>query len=152
MGEKKIADNRRVRHDYQVLERFEAGIELQGTEVKSLRAGQVNFRDSYAEVRNGQLYWISGHIAHYKQGNIWNHDEGRLRRLLMHKREIRRLGSQIDEKGLTLVPLRLYFKDGVAKMELGLCRGKQRGDKRAALREREQAREIDRAVKQVRRR
>lgn len=152
MGEKKIADNRRARHDYQVLERFEAGIELRGTEVKSLRAGHVNFRDSYAEVRAGQLYWVSGHIAPYEQGNIWNHSEDRPRRLLMHKREILRLGSQVDEKGLTLVPLRLYFKDGVAKMELGLCRGKQRADKRAALREREQAREIDRAVKQVRRR
>ena len=152
MGEKKIADNRRARHDYQVLERFEAGIELQGTEVKSLREGHVNFRDSYAEVRGGELYWVSGHIAPYTQGNIYNHREDRPRRLLMHKREILRLGSQVDEKGLTLVPLRLYFKDGRAKMELGLCRGKQRSDKRATLREREQAREIDRAVKQVRRR
>lgn len=150
MGEKIIADNRRARRDYQVLERFEAGIALQGTEVKSLREGKISLKDSYATVENGEMVLIGAHISPYEKGNIWNHDPERPRTLLMHKREILRLGSQVAEKGLTLVPLRVYFSRGKVKVELGLCRGRHTTDKRAVIREREVLREMGRAVKQVR--
>lgn len=151
MGEKTIVQNRRARHDYHVLEKFEAGIELRGTEVKSLRAGQITLKDSFADIERGQIFLIGTHINPYEQGNINNHDPERPRRLLMHKREIARLGQVVAEKGFTLIPLRLYFKEGRAKVEIGLCRGKQTGDKRVAIRERETKREIERAVKHVRR-
>ena len=117
MGEKLVVQNRRARHEYQVLDSFEAGIELRGTEVKSLRAGQMTLKDSYADLQQGQLYLVGAHINPYEKGNIYNHDPERPRRLLMHKREIEKLGSQIAEKGLTLIPLRVYFKDGRAKVE-----------------------------------
>lgn len=147
MGEKIIVTNRRARHDYHILEKFEAGIELRGTEVKSLRAGHVVLKDSYADVVNGELFLIGAHINPYEQGTVWNHEPERDRRLLMHKREIRRLASQTAEKGLTLVPLRLYFKQGRAKVEIALCRGKHTVDKRRAIQEREVKREMDRAVR-----
>ncbi len=146
MAEKVIASNRRARHDYEVLETHEAGVALQGTEVKSLRAGHITFKDSFVDTRAGQLIWVGGHISPYEQGNIYNHPPERDRKLLMHKREIMRLSSQIAEKGLTLVPLRLYFKHGIVKIEIGLCRGKKAHDKRATLREREMQREADRYV------
>ncbi len=149
-GEKLVLLNRRALHDYQVLERFEAGIELRGTEVKSLRAGRISLKDSYAEVSRSEMYLLGAHISPYEKASVWNHDPERPRKLLMHKREIVRLGSQVAEKGLTLIPLRVYFKRGMAKIELGLCRGKRLADKRAALRQREQEREIDRALKQFR--
>lgn len=142
MGEKIIAVNRRARHDYHVLEQYETGIELRGTEVKSLRAGRITLKDSYGDVIDGELYLIGAHISPYEQGNIYNHAPERRRKLLMHKREIRRLGGVIAEKGLTLVPLRVYFKQGKAKIELGLCRGKTGVDKRDAIRERDIRREI----------
>ncbi len=151
MGEKTIVQNRRARHDYHILERFEVGISLQGTEVKSIRAGHITLKDSYAEVEGGEMYLVGVHIAPYEQGNIYNHDPERRRKLLMHKREILRLGQTIAEKGFTLVPLRVYFKNGRAKVEIGLCRGKQTVDKRHAIREREQAREVDRAIKDLKR-
>ena len=133
-----------------MLDSFEAGIELRGTEVKSLRAGQMTLKDSYADLQQGQLYLVGAHINPYEKGNIYNHDPERPRRLLMHKREIEKLGSQIAEKGLTLIPLRVYFKDGRAKVELGLCRGKQTHDKRGTIRERDAKREMDRAIKGAR--
>lgn len=151
MAEKLIATNRKARHEYHVLEHFEAGIALQGTEVKSLRDGKVNFKDSFAEIREGEVFLQGLHINPYEQGNIYNHDPERTRKLLLHKREILKLASQVYEKGLTLVPLKLYFKQGKAKVEIGLCRGKQKADKRATIREREVKREMDRAVKSVRR-
>ena len=149
-GEKIIAKNRRAWHNYHVIDRYEAGIELRGTEVKSLRNGQVTLKDSYAEVRGGEMYLVNAHINPYEQGNIYNHDPERPRRLLMHKREITRLGSRVAEKGLTLVPLRLYFKRGRVKVEIGLCKGKHTVDKRDALRDRDIKRETDRMIKDAR--
>ncbi len=151
-GQKMVTENRRARHDYHVLERFEAGIALRGTEVKSLRDGKMMLKDSYAEVRQGEMYLVGAHISPYEQGNLYNHEPERARKLLLHKREIVRLGAQVAEKGLTVVPLRVYFTKGIAKVELGLCRGKQSFDKRATVRERDEKRELDRAVKQFTRR
>jgi len=145
-GEKLIADNRRARRDYQILERFEAGIELRGTEVKSLRAGHVTLKDSYAQVEEGEMFLVGVYISPYEQGNIYNHDPERSRRLLLHKREILKLGQRVAEKGLTLVPLRVYFKRGRVKIEIGLCRGKLGVDKRETIRERDLQREAERDV------
>ncbi|HIJ73520.1 MAG TPA: SsrA-binding protein SmpB [Candidatus Hydrogenedentes bacterium] len=152
MAEKNVAQNRRARRDYHVLERFEAGIELRGTEVKSLRAGNITLKDSYADIEDGEVYLIGTHINPYEQGNIYNHDPERKRRLLMHKRETLRLGAQIAEKGFTLIPLRVYFKRGRAKVELGLCRGKHAVDKRVAIRERDIQRDTERALRDAKRR
>jgi len=149
-GEKTVAQNRRARRDYHVLERHEAGIELQGTEVKSLRQGHITLKDSYADLENGELFLLNAHISPYEQGNIHNHDPERPRRLLMHKREIFRLGARVDERGLTLVPLRVYFKRGRVKVELGLCKGKHTVDKRDAIRERDIKRETEREIKDAR--
>src|SRR3989441_13019285 len=145
------ATNRRARHEYSILETFEAGLALRGTEVKSLRAGLVNFKDSYATVRNGEVWLLGCHINPYSHGTDANHDPERDRKLLLHANEISRLGGKISEKGLTLVPLRLYFKDGRAKVEIGLARGKKLHDKRAALREREGRREMDKTARAARR-
>jgi SsrA-binding protein len=150
MSEKVITTNRRAFHDYQILDRIEAGIVLQGTEVKSLRAGNITLKDAFAQVREGEMYLVNAHIKPYEQGNIYNHDPDRDRKLLLHKEEIIRLGSRIQEKGLTLVPLRMYFKRGRVKVELGLCKGKRAHDKRAALREREVQKEMDRAIREFR--
>ncbi|SRR5581483_1837351 len=146
-----IATNRRARHEYEILETVEAGLVLRGTEVKSLRAGQVNFKDGYATVRNGEAWLVGCHISPYSHGTDANHDPQRDRKLLLHGREIARLAGKIAERGLTLVPLRIYFKGGRAKLELGLARGKKLHDKRSALREREVRREMDRAVRAGRR-
>jgi len=150
-GDRPIATNRRARHEYEILETVEAGLVLRGTEVKSLRAGLVNFKDSYASVRNGEGWLLGCHISPYSHGSDANHDPERDRKLLLHKREIARLGGKISERGLTLVPLRLYFKDGRAKVELGLARGKKLHDKRASLREREVRREMDKTARAARR-
>jgi SsrA-binding protein len=148
-GTKQIAANRKALHDYFVLERFEAGIELTGTEVKSIRAGTLNLKDCYARVKNGEL-WVHGmHISPYKQGSYFNADPDRDRRLLMHKREIIRLGSRVQQEGLALVPLSLYFKDSKVKVELGLCKGKKLYDKRNDAAEKSARREIDRKMKEV---
>jgi SsrA-binding protein len=149
MGEKVIAQNRRARHEYHVLEHFEAGIELVGTEVKSLREGHITLKDSYADVENGQMFLVGVHINPYEQGNIYNHEPERIRRLLMHKREIVKLGARVAEKGLTLIPLSVYFKQGRVKVEIALCQGKHTVDKRDTIREREVKREIEREVKRA---
>jgi SsrA-binding protein len=147
MTEKLIADNRKARHEYALLDRFEAGIVLTGTEVKSLREGRATLSQAYADVRDGEA-WIQGaEIAIYDQGNRANHDPTRPRKLLLHRREIDRLYGQIREKGLTLVPTRLYFKDGRVKVELALARGKNTVDKRRTLVERDAKRQIERAFK-----
>ena len=148
---RQIATNRRARHEYEILETVEAGLVLRGTEVKSLREGLVNFKDSYASFRNGEGWLLGCHISPYSHGTDANHDPERDRKLLLHKREIARLGGKISERGLTLVPLRLYFKDGRAKVEIGLARGKKLHDKRAALREREVRREMDKTARAARR-
>jgi SsrA-binding protein len=145
--EKVVATNRRARHDYDILETFEAGLVLQGTEVKSLRAGQVTFKDSYATIQNSEAWLVGCHISPYRQGGYANHDPERRRKLLLHRREVNRLFGKTAERGLTIVPLRLYFKDGRAKLEVGLARGKRVHDKRAALRERETRREMDKELR-----
>lgn len=150
-GDRTVATNRRARHEYEILETFEAGLVLRGTEVKSLRAGQVTFKDAYATVRNDEIWLVGCHISPYSHGTDANHDPERDRKLLLHAREIARLGGKTAERGLTLVPLRVYFKRGRAKLELALARGKKLHDKRSALREREVRREMDRAVRAVRR-
>ena len=151
MGEKVIAQNRRARRDYRVLEKHEAGIALRGTEVKSLRQGKMTLKDSYVDVRGGELYLVHAHIPPYEHGSVFNHDPERDRKLLMHKREIIRIGSKVAEKGLTLVPLRVYFKNGRVKVEVGLCRGKHQTDKRAVIKEREAKVEMERAMKAAQR-
>ncbi len=142
-----IATNRRARHEYSILETYEAGLVLRGTEVKSLRAGLVNFKDSYATVRNGEVWLLGCHINPYSHGTDANHDPERDRKLLLHAKEISRLTGKVAERGLTLVPLKLYFKSGRVKLELGLGRGKKLHDKRSTLREREVQREMDRAAR-----
>ncbi len=146
-GNRTIADNRKARHDYFVLESYEAGIELAGTEVKSIREGGVNLKDCYCRVDNGELMVYGMHISPYTKGNIFNKDPLRTRRLLMHKKEILKLHYRIKQDGLTLVPLSLYFKGSNVKVQLGLCRGKKNYDKRAAAAAREMNREADRAMK-----
>lgn len=147
MGEKLVTQNRQARRNYHVLGTYEAGIELRGTEVKSLRAGNMTLKDSYADVQSGELFLVGAHISPYEQGNRFNHDPERPRRLLMHKREITRLDSQIREKGLTLIPLRVYFKKGRVKVQLGLCKGKHTYDKRQTIQDREMKRDLGRALK-----
>jgi SsrA-binding protein len=145
--EKLIASNRRARHNFDILETYEAGLVLRGTEVKALRDGRADLKESYARVEGGEAWLVGCHISHYTQGNRANHDPLRPRKLLLHKREIGRLLGKIMEKGLTLVPLRLYFKAGRAKVEIGLARGRKTLDKRHAIREREERREMERAVR-----
>jgi SsrA-binding protein len=147
MAEKLITDNRRARHDYQLLERFEAGLVLTGTEVKSLREGRATLGQAYADVRDGEAWLHGAEIAVYEQGNRANHEPTRSRKLLLHRREIDRLYGQVREKGLTLVPTRLYFKDGRVKIELALARGKDTIDKRRAVADRDAKRQIERAMK-----
>jgi len=140
--EKVIATNRKAYHNFSILERYEAGLVLRGTEVKSLREAQVNFKDCYAAIDNGEAWLVGCHITPYHHGSDANHDPERKRKLLLHRREIGRLLGKVAERGLTLVPLRLYFKGGRAKVELGLARGKKLHDKRAAIRERDERREL----------
>lgn len=149
MSFKTIAQNKKARHDYTIEETFEAGIQLTGTEVKSCRAGNVSLQESYAKVENSEIWLLNGHIAPYEAGNRFNHDPRRSRRLLMHKREIRRLLQATEAKGLTLVPLRFYFKGPNIKVELGLCRGKAKQDKREAMKERIHMDEARRAIKNI---
>ena len=148
MTGKTVIENRKARHDYFVEETYEAGIALTGTEVKSLRAGRVNLRDSFARVENGELILHNVHISPYEQGNRFNHEPLRPRKLLMHKKEIIRIFSKIREKGLTLIPLKIYFNDkGKAKVEVALAKGKKHYDKRQDIAERDAQRDIDRAMK-----
>ena len=142
-----IAANRKAFHDFFIEDKFEAGIALVGTEVKSLREGRVNLRDAYAEIRGGEVYLVGVHISPYEQGNVWNHDPVRPRKLLLHGHEIVRLQQKINERGYTLVPTRLYFRGSRVKVELGLARGKKQYDKRADLARRDAERDIQRALR-----
>ena len=146
-GTKVVAENRRARHDFHLLERLEAGVALTGTEVKSLREGRATLQGAFGEVRDGEVWLVGAHIAEYAQGNVANHDPDRDRKLLLHRREISSLIGKVSERGLTLVPTRLYFKDGRAKVELALARGKEARDKRRDIAEREAKRQIERALK-----
>ncbi|MCG9967567.1 SsrA-binding protein SmpB [Pelotomaculum terephthalicicum JT] len=148
MGYKTVTENRKARHEYHVIETFEAGLALTGTEVKSLRAGRANLQDSYARVENAELLLYNMHISPYDQGNQFNHEPKRTRKLLMHKVEILRLLGKAREKGLALIPLKVYFKDGIAKVELALAKGKKIYDRRDDIAARDARREIDRAVKE----
>ena len=150
-GEKLIADNRRARHDYHLLDRFEAGLVLTGTEVKSLREGKATLQQAFAEVRDGEAWLLGLHVPEYGQGNRSNHEPDRSRKLLLHRREIDRLYGQVREKGVTLVPTKLYFKDGRVKVELALAKGKELRDKRRDIAERDARRQIDRELKSLRR-
>lgn len=147
-GTKQITSNRKAFHDYFVLERFEAGIELFGTEVKSIRAGTVNLKDSFGAVKDGELFVRGMHVSPYEKGNIFNRDPLRPRRLLMHKREILRLHAKVMQDGMALIPLSLYFKDGRVKLELGLCKGKKLHDKRDSAAQSSAKREIERTLKE----
>jgi SsrA-binding protein len=149
-GVKPIAENRRARHDYHLLDRYEAGLQLTGTEVKSLRDGRVTLAQSYADVRDGEVWLVGAHIDEYKQGNVANHEPDRDRKLLLHRREIDSLIGQVQEKGLTLVPTRMYFKNGRAKLELAVARGKEQRDKRRDIAKRDAQRDIDRAFRRRR--
>jgi SsrA-binding protein len=144
---KLIADNRRARHDYVLLERVEAGLVLTGTEVKSLRDGHVQIGHAYADVRGNELWLVGASISDYAQGSVGAHAPERDRKLLLHRREIEDLAAKVREKGLTLVPTRLYFKNGRVKVELALGRGKERADKRRAIAERDAQRQMERALK-----
>lgn len=150
-GEKLIASNKKAFHDYFILQKFEAGIELRGTEVKALREGAVNLKDSYVNFKGGEAFLFSVHISPYAHGNRENHEPERTRRLLLHKREIEKLHEQVQEKGLTIVPLRLYFKDGRVKAEIGVVRGKKLYDKRDTEKKKEADRETAAAMKAGRR-
>ena len=142
--EKVVVTNRKALHDYFILDRFETGIVLKGTEVKSLRQGSANLQDGYALIKNGEVWLLGLHISPFEKGNINNHDPRRDRKLLMHKEEIRRLIGKVSEKGLTLVPLRIYFKHNIVKIELGLARGKKSYDKREAIAKRDAERQLRR--------
>ncbi len=150
-GIKRVADNRKARHDFFIDDTFEAGIELVGTEVKSLRDGRINLRDSYVEVKGppykAQLYLVGAHISPYERGNIWNHDPLRPRRLLLHRQEIDRIAQKVRERGYTVVPLKVYFKDGRAKVEIGLARGKKLYDKRHDIAARDAQRDVERHLR-----
>lgn len=146
-GTKKIADNRKVNHDYFVLDTYEAGIELVGTEVKSIRLGNVNLKDSWCSIDKGEIFVRGMHISPYEKGNIFNRDPLRVRKLLMHRREINKLFGMVKQDGLSLIPLSIYFKDSKVKMSVGLCKGKKLYDKRDDAAKRAAKREIDRNIK-----
>jgi SsrA-binding protein len=150
-GEKLIVDNRRARHDYELGDRVEAGLVLTGTEVKSLRAGQATLQQAYAEVRDGEAWLVGLHVPEYTEGNRANHDPDRPRKLLLHRKEIERLASRVAERGFTLVPTRVYFKDGRVKCELALARGKEQRDRRRDIAARDARRQIERELKSIRR-
>ena len=149
-GERAIAQNRRARHEYQLEDHVEAGIVLTGSEIKSLRAGAVSIKEAYAMIRGGEIWLVGATIEPYAQAGLRNHDRLRDRKLLLHRREIERLSQRVEQKGFTLVPLRLYWKNGRAKIELALGRGKDTIDKRESVKEREAKRDMDRAIKERR--
>jgi len=147
-GVKIVVQNRKARHDYFVLETWEAGLELKGTEVKSIRLGQCNLKDSYAAVKDGEMFVYGMHISPYEKGSYFNTDPMRPKRLLMHKQEIRKANQNVMQKGLALIPLNVYLKDGRMKLELALCKGKKLYDKRDAASARDAKREIERTLKE----
>ncbi|MDN4525750.1 SsrA-binding protein SmpB [Fictibacillus fluitans] len=144
---KLVAQNKKARHDYHVEETFEAGIVLQGTEIKAIRAGRINLKDSFARVQNGELFLHNMHVSPYEQGNRYNHDPLRTRKLLLHKKEIAKLLDQTKEQGYSIVPLKLYLKNGFAKVLIGLAKGKKNYDKRQDLKQKDAKREIERAFR-----
>jgi SsrA-binding protein len=147
-GIKIIADNRQARFLYEILERYEAGVELKGTEVKSIRAGKINLKDGYGLIRNGEAWLLNVHISPYEaSGQYFNHEAKRNRKLLLHRREISKLIGKVEQQGLTLVPLKMYFKNSRVKVELGLAKGKKIHDKRETIKKRQDQREISRAMK-----
>lgn len=146
-GEKLIAQNKKAFHDYHIEDRYEAGIALTGTEIKSIRLGRANLRDSFAQVRRGEVTLHNMHVSPYEQGNRYNHDPLRTRKLLLHRQEINKLIGMIKEKGYTLVPLKLYLKNGLAKVELALAKGKKEYDKRETVKKKDAQREIEKAIK-----
>lgn len=148
---KTIAQNKKARHDYFLEESYEAGIELCGTEVKSLRAGRVNLKDSWCSIVDGEIFVNGMHISPYEQGNIFNRDPMRVRKLLMHKKEILKLYGTVKQTGYSLIPISLYFKDSKVKLQVGLCKGKKLYDKRADMAERSEKRDMERAIKEQRR-
>lgn len=148
---KTIAQNKKARHDYFVEETYEAGIELCGTEVKSLRAGRVNLKDSWCSIVDGEIFVNGMHISPYEQGNIFNRDPMRVRKLLMHKKEILKLYGTVKQTGYSLIPISLYFKDSKVKLQVGLCKGKKLYDKRVDMAERSAKRDMERAIKEQRR-
>ncbi len=143
-----LARNRKARHEYFIEDVYEAGIALKGTEVKSIRQGKVNIKESYASVDNGEVFLYSMHISPYEQGNIHNQDPTRKRKLLLHKKQIRRLNQEVTQKGFTLIPLSLYLKDGLVKVELAVAKGKKIYDKREAIAKREATRRVEHAMKE----
>jgi len=149
-GVKEITSNRKAFHEFFVLERYEAGIELAGTEVKSVREGGANLKDSYCTIKNGEIHVRGMHISPYEKGNIFNRDPVRPRRLLMHKREIAKLNAAVMQQGIALVPLSLYFKDSLVKLEVGVCKGKKLYDKRESDMKRDAQRDMDRVLKERR--
>lgn len=148
---KVVADNRRARHEYEIIETYETGIELVGTEVKSMRGGKANLQDAFARIEDGELWLYNCHISPYDHGNRFNHEPLRKRRLLMHSKQILRVNQQVKEKGLTLIPLKIYFKRNWVKVDLALARGKQLHDKRDAITKRETKRQLDKLVKSTNR-
>lgn len=147
-GYKVVAQNKKARHDYEIEETYEAGIVLTGTEIKSIRAGKVNLKDSYARIKDGEVFLLNMHISPYEQGNRFNHDPVRTRKMLLHKKEINKLIGLTKEKGYTLVPLKLYLKNGWAKVDLAVAKGKKLYDKREAMKKRDAQREIERAFRE----
>jgi SsrA-binding protein len=147
MAEKLICQNKKARHNYSIEDTYEAGIALMGTEVKSLREGRANLGDSYGKIKNGEVFLVDAHISPYSHANRFNHDPLRTRKLLLHKKEIRRLIGKVQEKGFTLIPLRLYFSDGKAKVELALGKGKKLFDKRETLKRKTMERDMERGRK-----
>jgi SsrA-binding protein len=147
VGEKTISVNRKARHDYHILRTLEAGLSLLGTEIKSIREGRVSIREAYVRPEEGEIWLVGAHVAHYPPAASRNHDPTRKRRLLLHKRQIGELARAVQSEGVTIVPLRLYLRDGRAKLEIGLGRGKRRYDKRAAIAKREAERQIQRATR-----
>jgi SsrA-binding protein len=149
MSEHVIAKNKKAYHEYHVEDSYEAGIELQGTEVKSLRNGHIVLKDAYIDVQRGEMFLKNAHIPPYVHGNQFNHEPERPRKLLMHKHEIIKIGSQTELKGMTIIPLKLYFKRGRVKVMIGICKGKDRVDKRHDLKAKEAKRDVDRAVREA---
>ncbi|MEX2785496.1 SsrA-binding protein SmpB [Streptococcus sp. H49] len=149
-ADQQLAQNKKARHDYHILETIEAGIVLTGTEIKSVRAGRIQLKDGYAQIRNGEAWLINVHIAPFEQGNIWNQNPTRTRKLLLKKRELAQLTNDLKGSGMTLVPLKVYLKNGFAKVLIGLAKGKHDYDKRETIKRREQERDIKRQLKNYR--
>lgn len=150
MKDAPLAQNKKARHDYQILETLEAGLVLTGTEIKSVRERRINLKDGFAQIHNGEAWLMNVHISEYTQGNRFNHDPLRARKLLLHKKEIQKLTGQTSEKGITIVPLKVYLKHGFAKVLLGIAKGKHNYDKRETIKKRDQEREIRRTLKNYR--